>query len=88
MKKRVLSVFLAGILPILLAGCGSDSSEEKKTRENPQTELQVFIAASLNTVMEDIAERYQETSPEVKITLSTVRAKGSGSWGLPAAGKV
>ena len=70
MKKRVLSVFLAGILPILLVGCGSDSSEEKKTGENPQTEIQVFIAASLNTVMEDIAERYQETSPEVKITLN------------------
>ena len=70
MKKRVLSVFLAGILPILLAGCGSDGSEEKKTGENPQTEIQVFIAASLNTVMEDIAERYQETSPEVKITLN------------------
>lgn len=70
MKKRVLSVFLAGILPILLAGCGSDSSEEKQTGENPQTEIQVFIAASLNTVMEDLAERYQETSPEVKITLN------------------
>lgn len=70
MKKRVVSVFLAGILPILLAGCGSDSSEEKKTGENPQTEIQVFIAASLNTVMEDLAERYQETSPEVKITLN------------------
>ena len=70
MKKRVLSVFLAGILPILLAGCGSDGSEEKKTGENPQTEIQVFIAASLNTVMEDLAERYQETSPEVKITLN------------------
>lgn len=70
MKKRVLSVFLAGILPILLAGCGSDGSEEKKTGENPQTEIQVFIAASLNTVMEDLAERYQETSPDVKITLN------------------
>ena len=70
MKKRVLSVFLAGILPILLAGCGSDSSGEKQTGENPQTEIQVFIAASLNTVMEDLAERYQETSPEVKITLN------------------
>lgn len=70
MKKRVLSVFLAGILPILLAGCGSDSSEEKQTGEHTQTEIQVFIAASLNTVMEDLAERYQETSPEVKITLN------------------
>ena len=65
-----MSVFLAGILPILLAGCGSDSSGEKQTGENPQTEIQVFIAASLNTVMEDLAERYQETSPEVKITLN------------------
>ena len=70
MKKRVVSVFLAGILPILLAGCGSDGSGEKQTGENPQTEIQVFIAASLNTVMEDLAERYQETSPEVKITLN------------------
>lgn len=70
MKKRMLSVFLAGILPILLAGCGSDSSGEKQTGENPQAEIQVFIAASLNTVMEDLAERYQETSPEVKITLN------------------
>ena len=70
MKKRMLSVFLAGILPILLAGCGSDGSGEKQTGENPQTEIQVFIAASLNTVMEDLAERYQETSPEVKITLN------------------
>lgn len=65
-----MSVFLAGILPILLAGCGSDGSEEKKTGEHTQTEIQVFIAASLNTVMEDLAERYQETSPEVKITLN------------------
>ena len=70
MKKRMLSVFLAGILPILLAGCSSDGSGEKQTGENPQTEIQVFIAASLNTVMEDLAERYQETSPEVKITLN------------------
>ena len=30
----------------------------------------MFIAASLNTVMEDLAERYQETSPDVKITLN------------------
>ena len=70
MKKRVLSVFLAGILPILLAGCGSGGSGEKQTGENPQAEIQVFIAASLNTVMEDLAERYQETSPDVKITLN------------------
>ena len=89
MKKYiVLTALTLTLTGSLLAGCGSDGSEEKQTGEHPQTEIQVFIAASLNTVMEDLAERYQETSPEVKITLSTVRAKGSGSWGLPAAGKV
>ena len=33
-----------------------------------KTEIQVFIAASLNTVMTEIAEKYNEAHPEVKIT--------------------
>lgn len=32
------------------------------------TEIQVFIAASLNTVMTDLAGRYQKDHPQVKIT--------------------
>lgn len=35
-----------------------------------ETEIQVFIAASLNTVMTDLAERYQSEHPEVKITFN------------------
>ena len=45
----------------LLAAGDTDSDEE-------QTEIQVFIAASLNTVMTDLAERYNEDHPDVKIT--------------------
>lgn len=33
-----------------------------------ETEIQVFIAASLNTVMTELAEMYNEDHPEVKIT--------------------
>lgn len=35
-----------------------------------ETEIQVFIAASLNTVMTDLAEQYQSEYPEVKITFN------------------
>ena len=41
---------------------------EETTAE--ETEIQVFIAASLNTVMTDLAERYQSEHPEVKITFN------------------
>lgn len=34
------------------------------------TEIQVFIAASLNTVMQEIAKAYNETQPNVKITFN------------------
>lgn len=35
-----------------------------------ETEIQVFIAASLNTVMTEIAKKYNEEHPEVKITFN------------------
>ncbi len=35
-----------------------------------ETEIQVFIAASLNTVMTDLAARYNEIHPNVKITFN------------------
>lgn len=45
-------------------------TETEKTAEESQepVEIQVFIAASLNTVMTDLAERYSEMEPNVKIT--------------------
>ena len=62
-----------------LVGCGGssdskDTKEETKTEETAktddaeETEIQVFIAASLNTVMTELAEEYNKEHPEVKIT--------------------
>lgn len=62
MKKKMTAAVLAGVLVLTAAGCSGRTAEE--------TEIQVFIAASLNTVMTELAEQYQEEHPEVKITLN------------------
>lgn len=71
MKKRVLAIFLASVLAMGMFGCAGESKEEKHAEENAEaaeeTEIQVFIAASLNTVMTELAEIYNEEHPEVKI---------------------
>ena len=72
-------MMLASAMVVGLVGCGgsSDSTatkEETKTEETAktddaeETEIQVFIAASLNTVMTELAEEYNKEHPEVKIT--------------------
>ena len=81
MKKRVLAVILTGIIAgILTAGCGSSTGsaapEQKKEEAAPQeteepVELQVFIAASLNTSMQEVAAKYNEEHPNVKITFNS-----------------
>lgn len=73
---------LAGAMVLSMAGCsgGSDSSGDAGASgdasaedgdsqgEAEETEIQVFIAASLNTVMTELAEMYNEEHPEVTIT--------------------
>ena len=122
MKKKVLSLMLAGAVVLGLTGCGGSSSASAGstdaagesssaspgmeapsevveavssgaevaassgtagTREavssasasmqegGEKTEIQVFIAASLNTVMTEIAQKYNETHPDVTITFNT-----------------
>ena len=79
MKKRILAMMLASAMVVGLVGCGGssdskDTKEEIKTEETAntddaeETEIQVFIAASLNTVMTELAEEYNKEHPEVKIT--------------------
>lgn len=68
----------ATVLVFSMAGCSGGSSdagedsggttEENAAAEEEETEIQVFIAASLNTVMEELAEIYNEDHPNVKIT--------------------
>ncbi len=63
MRKRAVSALLAAMLAgSLLMGCGA------KQEKAVETEIQVFIAASLNTVMTELAKEYHEIHPEVKIT--------------------
>ncbi|MCI6059593.1 MAG: molybdate ABC transporter substrate-binding protein [Dorea sp.] len=47
-----------------MMACGSKEEAE----EAEEAEIQVFIAASLNTVMTELAEMYNEEHPEVTIT--------------------
>lgn len=82
MKKRALAVLLTGVMVLGLFGCTGDTEKEdgrqtekasegtteaEELEEAEETEIQVFIAASLNTVMTELAEMYHEKHPEVKI---------------------
>lgn len=80
MKKRILAVLMAAVMVLGLAACGSKDSQTEDTKADAssqdqkekaeETEIQVFIAASLNTVMTELAEKYNEEHPEVKITFN------------------
>ena len=72
MKKRTLMKRLAAVAVVVamaagLIACGA-KEEETGSETAEETEIQVFIAASLNTVMIELAEMYNEEHPEVKIT--------------------
>lgn len=69
-RKRTTAAILAAAM--LAAGAGTAMTAQAAE----ETEIQLFIAASLNTVMEDLIGRYQEEHPEVKIT---VNADSSGT---------
>ena len=76
MVKRIASVLLTGVMVVSLAACGGNKKNEttdtsdKKESSKKETEIQVFIAASLNTVMTELAKEYNEDHPEVKITFN------------------
>ena len=81
MKKRVLSFILAAAMIFSLAACGKKAEETPSASEPASTEpasteaaasgepaeIQVFIAASLNKVMTELAEMYNKDHPEVTI---------------------
>ena len=71
MKKRILAAMMAAVMVFSMAGCGSSNGEDTTAgagSDEEETEIQVFIAASLNTVMTELAEKYNEEYPNVKIT--------------------
>jgi molybdate transport system substrate-binding protein len=77
-KKHAAAAILAGVLAAAVTGCSSPASQASSkstasesaagTSQEADVELQVFIAASLNTVMTEIADQYQSEHPNVKIT--------------------
>ncbi len=78
MRNKIAAMVLTGMMVIGLAGCGSTgsssaasssaSSETAAEDTSEKTEIQVFIAARLSKVMEEVAEKYNEEHPEVTIT--------------------
>ncbi len=69
---------MAAVMVFSMAGCGSKADEKTddtaKTEatdnkvSDEETEIQVFIAASLKNVMDELATQYNEEHPNVKIT--------------------
>ena len=80
MKRWMKRIAASGMVICMLTGLVACSGKEETKKETEavqneettaeKTEIQVFIAASLNTVMTDLAERYQSEHPEVKITFN------------------
>lgn len=81
---KVFTMMTAGVL--LLTGCGGQTAGETENRQSETgteggqnkdggTELNVFIAASLSGVMEEVAAAYNADHPNVKLILmQTVQA--------------
>ena len=83
MKKRVVAAMRVCVMgAAMLAGCGSktdatktnsaakaETSAESESKGDTfdATTVNVFAAASLNTVMEELIKTYNETQPNVKI---------------------
>lgn len=66
--KKVTATLLVAMMVFLMAGCSGE--DPKEAENNGETEIQVFIAASLNTVITDLAQKYQDDHPDVKITFN------------------
>ncbi len=74
--KKVVAAGLVLMMTASLAACGGkkddSASKDAKTEDSKeeQVEVQVFIAASLNKVMTDLAEQYEKEHENVKIVYS------------------
>ncbi len=68
MKKRIMAILMVLVMVFSLAACSSGSEESSEAETTEETEIVVFIAASLNTGMTELQEHYNEEHPEVKIT--------------------
>ncbi|MBO6138021.1 MAG: molybdate ABC transporter substrate-binding protein [Lachnospiraceae bacterium] len=67
MKKRILTAIFTTALLFALTACGASSYGTSASEDGSGTQIQVFIAASLSKVMEEVAAKYNEGHPDVEI---------------------
>ena len=79
MKKKVLSLMLAGAMVLSMAACGSQNTdqgtandtsakaENSDSEELESTQITVFAAASLENALNEVIKKYNETQPNVTI---------------------
>lgn len=67
--KRMTAVGMILCMAVSFAACAAPGGSTKAVKSEA-TEIQVFIAASLNTVMTELAGKYQKEHPEIKIALN------------------
>lgn len=72
MKQWMKRIITAGMILCVFASFAACSAKNEPAEvvKSESTEVQVFIATSLNTVMTELAQEYQKEHPEVKITLN------------------
>lgn len=74
--KKLTEAVLTASLAAALAVTGAAGGAVSALAQEQETEVQLFIAASLNTVMTDLIDRYQENHPDVTFA---VNADSSGT---------
>lgn len=76
MRKRIRMAGFVLMAVLFLTACRNPGKQKNPQEDKPEeAELQVFLAASLNTAMAELSELWQEQHPEVKIVCN---AAGSG----------
>lgn len=74
--KKLLTIFLAAALIVSMTACGGETqeeaTEEKKVTEEAKDEVEVivFAAASMTETLTELAEKYKEIAPNVKLTFN------------------
>ena len=63
MKRKLAGILIAALVAGCLGGCGS-------AKKGQHTQIQVFAAASLNTVMGELSEMYGKDHPGVEISIN------------------
>lgn len=68
--KKIVSFIVVMVLLAGLTACSGTSGENGNAESETQTEVQVFAAASLNTVLTELVDTYETKHPGVHIVIN------------------